>query len=271
MDPDLAAAQSQQTQTEPAPSAESQPTFKPEDVVYYTQLPKELQTPETGAKLAKAGKTLGHLAGEYLKALENQEKLSGKVVLPDDNAKPEDWEPVWSRLGVPKDKSGYDKFDRAGEFKDLPALDGLDDELAELAAKHKIPKKAYEGFRADQSRLTLRILAKSKADFEAAQAAALEKKKSEGLAAAKAFQDLAGTSRDEAVVELRQIVKDRQVMSESDWKAIEDGPLGNSPTFLMFLRGMRKAMSETPVASAAGPGSAAPNTVRGAIKEALRK
>ena len=248
----------------PATSPAGEPTTQAFKPAYESQLSKRLQSPEIYAKLATTGgPNLDHLADAYLKSTEeltklkaSEEALKARTALPGKDAKEEDWNPIWETLGWPKDKAEY-KFDRSGELKDLPQLPGLDEKLAEIFHRLKVPKTMAEGFFKEQSKLTLEMLKGVRAEREA-----------QAAAGKKDFEKLAGRGYDEAVADLEQTAK--TFFGEEDWKTFLTTPLANRAGFMFKLIGLKKAMSDSPIVTGGGAtGQTEPKTAREALKQAL--
>lgn len=121
----------------------------------------------------KGYKDPGALANSAL----NLEKLLGAprerlLQLPGDD-KPESWQPVWQKLGVPEKPEGYK----------LPVPQGDKGEFAKTAAnwfhKHNVPAKAAEGIAAEWNGFVAAQVKSQQDAFETAGAASATKLKTE--------------------------------------------------------------------------------------------
>lgn len=125
-----------------APETPGGPPAQPENAAFLAMLPEEMRTnPEF-----KDFKAVPDLAKSYVE----RGKLVGmdKLPLPKDDAKPEDWDPVFKRLGRPDKADGY----KLPELKDLKHLKAADEGTKKLidgftSTAHKLglSQKAAEG------------------------------------------------------------------------------------------------------------------------------
>lgn len=265
-DPNLALAAQAATAAPTAPATNPAPAAAPEGVTtpaqelelaYQSQLGKPLlENKEALAKLAKAGRKIDNLADSYLKSQEELESYKTRTMAPGKDATPEQINAFWKAMGRPDAPDGY-QFDRSGELEALPKLPGLDEFTAELYHKLNLPKDVAETLWKENAKKTKELMAEMKAQREAAA--------QEGV---KELEKLWGREAPQKREELLQVAK--KSMDPKDFQAFADSPLANSASFLNWMSGFKKYMSDSPIITGSGAaGPSEPKDYKDALKQAL--
>jgi len=239
-----------------APQGENTPAQSTAKPAWMAQLPKDLLDDADLSQFDKLDKLARTYKDTRGKLSEAEKRLAETTAIPGKDATPEQISAFWKAMGRPDAPGGY-QFDRSGELSELPTLPGLDEFTADLYHRMNLPKDVAEALWKENGKKTTQLMSAIKAQREeAAQAGVME------------LEKLWGREAPQKREELLQVAK--KSMDPNDFQQFSESPLANSASFLNWMSGFKKYMSDSPIITGSGAaGPQEPKTSEQALAQAL--